>query len=269
MRGMNKKALIAGAALAAIAAPALAVHAWGTYHWQRTTTQITPPVYDNVDARWDTYLSNAVVDWNKSTVIESQLRPGTNDPRKCRQVAGTIQACNAAYGRNGWLGLASISISGGHISSGTTKVNDSYYTTGGYYDTPAWRASVMCQEIGHDYGLGHQDENQNDDRTTSCMEYTNNPVGNESPDQHDYDMLVSIYNHMESAATAVFGGRGAGMGAEAGDTPREWGRPVAYDRQGRPNRFERQDGPGAFTITHVTWALGEGPRGGGRTHDDH
>lgn len=268
MRGIHKKALIVGVALTAIAAPALAGHSWGTYHWKRTTTQITPPVYENLDSRWESYGQTAVADWNQSTVIQSSYNVGTSDPRKCRQVSGTIQLCNAAYGRNGWLGLASISLSGGHIVSGTTKVNDSYYTTGGFYDTPGWRAAVMCQEIGHDYGLGHQDENSNDDTTNSCMEYTNKPDGNMHPDQHDYDQLLSIYNHMESAATVTFGGRGAGMGAEAGDTPREWGRAVGFDRQGRPNRFERQDGPGVYTVTFVTWALGEGPRGGGR-HDGH
>lgn len=273
MRGINKKALVAGAAIAAMAGPALAGHAWSTYHWQRTTDQISPPVHDNVDSRWQKYYEMAVADWNKSTVIESGMAPGTVSPKRCPQVSGTIQVCNERYGRNGWLGLASISISGGHIVSGTTKVNDSYYTAGSIYDADAngdgikeWMAAVMCQEIGHDYGLGHQDENQNDDRTNSCMEYTNNPVGNEHPDFHDYDQLLLIYNHMESAATAVFGGRGAGLGADTGDTPREWGRAIGQDAQGRPNRFMRQTGANSFIITHVTWAIGEGPRGSGGHH---
>ena len=40
----------------------------------------------------------------------------------------------------------------------TTKLNDAYFGSGSIYDTPIWRASVTCQEIGHTFGLDHQDE---------------------------------------------------------------------------------------------------------------
>ena len=103
---------------------------------------------------------------------------------------------------NGWLGIASIWLSGGHISQGTTKVNDTYYTMA-QYNTPSWRAAVTCQELGHDYGLAHQDEDFSTDATNSCMEYTSWPEGNEHPDQHDYDQLLEIYDHFESASAAA------------------------------------------------------------------
>ena len=248
-------------AAASVTAPVFAVHNWSNYHWKRTTAELTVPAGDNVSAAWDSHLIKAVADWNQSTVINSPLVAGSTNPRQCRAVAGTIQACNAAYGQNGWLGLASISLSGGHISQGTTKLNDSYYNMA-QYNTPAWRAAVTCQEIGHDYGLGHQDENSSTDNTNSCMDYTNQPAGNESPDAHDYQQLNTIYNHLESAMTAIFGG--ASAVADIGDTPETWGRPVNFDRQGRPNIYERIDGPGRKTVTHVTWAIGEGPRGNSR-----
>lgn len=247
------------APLALIAAPSLATHSWSNYHWLRTTNELTVPIYKNVTPAWDSYVNVAVADWNQSTRINSPLLTGSINPKTCKAVAGTIQVCNAAYGRNGWLGLASISISGGHISQGTTKLNDSYYNTA-QYNTPAWRAAVTCQEIGHDFGLGHQDENTSTDLTNSCMDYTNNPAGNEHPDAHDYEQLLTIYNHMESGMTA--GGRGqSGLGVDSGDTPAEWGRAIHFDRQGRPDYFERIDAPGHKTITHVYWAVGEGPRG--------
>lgn len=257
----RKKKLVLGIVALGVTAPVIASHSWGTYHWKRTTAELTVPVGDNVDSRWDSHLVKAVADWNKSTVINSPLVAGSTNPRQCRAVAGTIQACNAAYGQNGWLGLASISLSGGHIIQGTTKLNDTYYNMA-QYNTPAWRASVTCQEIGHDYGLGHQDEDSSTDNTTSCMDYTSQPAGNESPDAHDYQQLLSIYNHMESAMTAMMGGgASSGASADVGDTPDTWGRPVKFDRQGRPNVYERIDGPGRKTLTHVTWAIGEGPRG--------
>ncbi|MFX6540611.1 hypothetical protein ABTG54_21480, partial [Acinetobacter baumannii] len=47
--------------------------------------------------------------------------------KQCRAVSGMIRVCNAEYGFNGWLGLASINLdSRGHITQGTAKVNDSY-----------------------------------------------------------------------------------------------------------------------------------------------
>lgn len=255
------KWLVAGAAVAAIATPVLAGHSWSTYHWKRTTAELTVPVGDNVDSRWDSFLVTAVNDWNQSAYIQSPLVAGSTNPKNCRGVAGTIQVCNGNYGQTGWLGIASISISGGHISQGTTKLNDTYFNTA-QYNTPSWKALVMCQEIGHDYGLGHQDEDFNTDNTSSCMDYTNKPAGNEHPDAHDFEQLATIYGgHMETAAMVVGGGGRGAAGAETGDTPAEWGRAIKFLKDGRPFLFERVDGPGQRTYTHVFWADGEGPRG--------
>ncbi|MGC4939945.1 hypothetical protein [Kribbella sp. DT2] len=62
------------------------------------------------------------------------------------------------YGNNGWAGLASINLSGsGHISTGSVKLNDTYESGA----PTAERQGVMCQEVGHTYGLDHQDTNFN------------------------------------------------------------------------------------------------------------
>lgn len=255
----RKGAIALGLVLGITAGPVLATHSWNGYHWVRTTSELTVPVGNNVDANWDSYVRGANVDWNKSAVINSPLVAGSSSSKRCSGVAGTIQVCNSTYGRNGWLGLASISIANGHISQGTTKLNDTYFNTA-QYNTPSWKAVVACQEIGHDYGLGHQDENSATDLTNSCMDYTNLPAGNEHPDAHDYDELLTIYNHLENAAIASFGGNGNAGAADVGETPSEWGRATHVDRQGRPDEFERIDGPGRKTLTHVFWAVGEGPR---------
>jgi len=83
------------------------------------------------------------------------------------------------------------------------------------------------------------------------------PPSNEHPNSHDYDQLLSIYNHVESAMVAQQGP----ASDLAGETPAEWGRAVRFDRLGRPNVFERAEGPGRKVVTHVFWAIGEGPRG--------
>ena len=255
----NAKKIALGVALTVgIAGPVLATHSWNGYHWKRTGGELTILVGDNVSGVWDGHLDRAIADWNKSTVIQSPKVAGTTNPKNCRAVAGTIQVCNGKYGQTGWLGIASISLSGGHITQGTTKLNDTYFSMP-QYNSDSWRQLVTCQEIGHDYGLGHQDEDFNTDNTNSCMDYTSNPAGNESPDAHDYQQLLDIYNHTE-AASVVIGGPGR-SGMDVGDTPAEWGRAIHFTKDGRPDVFERVDGPGQRTITHVFWALGEGPRG--------
>ena len=262
--GFARKAVVTaalGSAALLIGGPLLASHAWSTYHWSRTTAQITPPVGDNVSSQWDSYLQTAVADWNQSIYIQSPLVAGQANPRNCRPRAGRIEVCNSTYGNTGWLGIAQIWLSGGHITQGVTKLNDSYFNTA-QYNTPAWRAAVTCQEIGHDYGLGHQDEDFSTDATTSCMEYTSVPAGNEHPDFHDYAMLEQIYAHAHGTQSP------ATTEAPGGNSPAEWGRAIGFDRQGRPNVYENEIRPGVRIVTHVTWAMGEGPPGRQR-HDDH
>jgi hypothetical protein len=248
-----------GSAALLVGGSALANHAWSTYHWSRTSAQIAPPVGDNVSAQWDSYLQTAVADWNQSIYIQSPLVAGQSNPRNCRPKAGRIEVCNNTYGNNGWLGIAQIWLSGGHIVQGVTKLNDTYFNTA-QYNTPAWRALVTCQEIGHDYGLGHQDENFSTDATNSCMDYTNLPAGNEHPDAHDYQQLETIYAHSHSTSSAT-----AATSADGGNSPAEWGRAVHFTRDGRPDVFVRELASGQRLITHVFWAIGEGPRG--RQHD--
>ena len=65
----------------------------------------------------------------------------SRDRKRCTSVTGAIRVCNAAYGNNGWLGLASINLdSKGHIVKGTAKMNDSYAS---YYNGDADEA--LCK----------------------------------------------------------------------------------------------------------------------------
>jgi hypothetical protein len=236
------KAVAFTTAAGLLATPVFAVHSWNNYHWARTSTQIAPPVVDITTSQWTSYVTTAVSDWNQSTVIQSPYSKATGNGRTCKPQAGKILVCNAAYGQNGWLGIASIWLSNGHIAQGTTKLNDTYYGFA-QYNTPAWRAAVTCQEIGHDYGLAHQDEDFSTDATSSCMEYTSVPAGNEHPDSHDYNQLLSVYNHTESAAAVP---SASNLPSQAiGNTRADWGRQIGH------HTFERDLGNGNKVITDV------------------
>ena len=275
-----RAALLSCAVLAV--GPAMASHSWGNYHWARQANPFTLKVVDAVSPTWDAYLDEANSDWTASAVLNLAEESGSSvNARRCRAIAGKVLACNAAYGQNGWLGLASIWANGSHITQATTKVNDTYFGMA-TYNTPAWRRLVMCQEIAHDFGLAHQNEAFGPPNLGSCMDYTNDPDGggaygasNEHPNSHDFAQLETIYGHLDStnsystsAAVTNFGIRTVGeqpavpaaSADDPGDSPGEWGRAIGTDGQGRPNLYVLDLGGGRKKITHVFWAIGEGPR---------
>jgi len=267
-------ALAAAVALAAasyvVAGPpdAEASHSWGTYHWARTGSSFTLQLGDNLttgDWKWALSVASSHPDrpdWNESAVLDTAIVGGRD--RNCRTgMTGRVEVCNARYGSNGWLGIAQIWASGDHITKGVVKLNDTYFNTA-TYNRSYWRHFVMCQEVGHTFGLGHQDEGFGPPNLGSCMDYTNDPTGtttgyllnNEAPNQHDYDQLVAIYGHGDSTTTV--GGStastpGRGVSEEAGDGPPEWGRPVRTDNEGRAILYRRDFGGDRHLLTWVRW----------------
>ena len=257
-----RRSLLLTAALAitiVLPASVTASHSWGSYHWARTSNPFTLKLGDNVTSAWYPYLSTTSTDWSVSDVLDTTIVAGTAVKRLCSATTGTVQVCNSKYGSNGWLGVAQIWISGSHITKGTVKVNDTYFGTSSY-NTPAWRQMVMCQEVGHTFGLGHQDEDfSNPDLVAggkeSCMDYTSTPAGNEQPNAHDYEQLVTIYGgHTDSTSTvaSVPAASAAAVADDAADAA--WGRLVEVTNQGQGSWYVRDLGAGNLILTHVFWA---------------
>ncbi|HEX5612703.1 MAG TPA: hypothetical protein VFX67_08605, partial [Burkholderiales bacterium] len=89
-------------------------HAWGGYHWARTANPFTLQLGDNVSDAWYLILGTTSSDWTASAVLNTTIVPGATTPKRCRATSGRVEVCNATYGRNGWLGLASVWVSGSH-----------------------------------------------------------------------------------------------------------------------------------------------------------
>lgn len=260
-----KKWIMLGLLVVAVsltATVATADHSWGSYHWARTSNPFTLKLGDNLNSVWDPYLVTTSSDWSQSSVLDTTIVAGGTSGRRCRATNGRVEVCNASYGFNGWLGVAQIWVSGSHITQGTVKVNDSYFNTA-TYNTPAWRNLVMCQEVGHTFGLDHQDENFDNPNLGSCMDYTSDPDGplsNEHPNQHDYDQLVTIYSHLDSTTTVGFAAS-TGSGANGdGDNGPEFGTPTGKkDNHGRDILFVKDQGAGRKVYTWVFWAVPGSP----------
>jgi len=247
-------------ALAASPASVGASHSWGKYHWARQSNPFTLKLGDNVSTGWDSYLSTASSDWTASTVLNTTVVAGSTNGATCAPTSGRVEVCNAAYGTNGWLGIASIWTSRGtHIVQGTAKMNDSYFNQA-QYNTAAWRRLVMCQEVAHTFGLDHQDENFNNPNLGTCMDYTSDPDGppsNEHPNAHDYEQLVTIYSHLDKLTTV---GAAAPADAPAGfmnadmNAKENWGEKVRESADGHSALFMRDFGHGFKVFTFVFWA---------------
>ena len=197
------------------------------YHWAHTANPFTVKLGSNLTSAWTSFLEDASSDWSidgaltdffgpftTTNPVRTSVVAGLTTGRKCRATSGRVEVCNARHGRNGWLGLASIWSSGDHIAQATVKLNDTYFGSGSSYDTPTWRAVVACHEVGHTFGLDHQDESGANFHT--CLDYASAPDSwNTHPNRLDYSTLEASYEHLDStdapAATATSSGDGHGL----------------------------------------------------------
>ncbi len=232
-----------------------ASHSWGGYHWARTANPFALKLGDNVSSIWDPHLNIASSDWSSGDpsvpdVLNTVVVAGQANPRNCRPTSGRVEVCNGTYGSNGWLGIAQVWVSGSHITQGVVKLNDTYFNTPAY-NTPVWRQFVTCQEIGHTFGLAHQDEVFNNPNLGSCMDYTSDPTTNQHPNLHDFQELAIIYGHVDSTTTLK-----SSPGASNADLdhPSAWGQLMKSSRGGRMQIFERDLGNGERVVTFVIWA---------------
>lgn len=268
-----KKLFLVGLGTYLFATVSFADHSWSNYHWARVESPFGLVLVNSTTSDWDEYVNVAVSDWSQSAVLYFNQDPyGSTSKqvrRKCKAPTGQVRICNLAYGQNGWLGIAGISIDENrHIVSGYTKLNDTYFAWD-YYNTTEWKQSVTCQELGHDIGLGHQDEDFDNPSLFSCMDYQDPPY--EYPNAHDYEQLDTIYADVDSydsydAGGSDGGGDSGGDGCNAppgkgcnkarptnnGDVG--WG--MSLGRRGQQETFMRIDLDGTRHITFVTWAVG-------------
>lgn len=170
----------------------LANHPWicsgsTAYHWSSTTVGYASPVEERAGGRaigrnrqdYVNAFNGSVSVWHTGTAMN--LVSGTQ-----------LRLYYDTYGRNGWLGLATIYPSGCIITRATSKANDSYLRdTSRYSQTNV--DHVTCQEVGHTFGLDH-----NRTETNTCMNDTILTAGNKI-NQHDKDQLASIYAGLRSA----------------------------------------------------------------------
>lgn len=239
--------------------PALANNAWGEYHWDGSSTPVSLGLENNLSgAQWSGVLGDVETDWDTSGVLSLGIVSPDGSTNCADPLANTTPAnpgltevCNGSYGQNGWLGVARIWLNadGVHISAAIAAVNDSYLGPGAAYDNANARRHVLCQEVGHTFGLDHQKS----PKKQTCMNAQWGLTSSSfvSPNLHDYDQLASIYAHLDG--TSEEGGNGGGPCDKKPDHPKcQAGSP------GHSFEVERLAN-GQIMLTWITWAPGYGP----------
>ena len=232
------KAKISLTALAAllvatvVAVPASADHSWGSYHWAKSTATLQVDLGDNLlksrATDWPAIFkgssptgANVVYNWTNlhlfplgtgngfADVLDTPAVTGANltSQKRCKPKSGRVEVCNARYGYNGWLGVAQIWVSDGHITQGTAKVNDSYLDSSRY--TTVAKQHVLCQEVGHTFGLDHTSEDGSDDQT--CMDYAD-AFDNPHTNEHDNEQINAIYAHAHASSATGSTSSASGKG---------------------------------------------------------
>jgi len=121
-------------------------HRWGSWHWNKTGSQIVIQSY--IYGGTQTQAEAARVDaWNKIGILYNYRVNYHTD----------VSVFDGNFGNTGWVGLASIeSYSGSHILHAHARLN-TYYSR-----TSLYRQGVYCQEVFHTYGFDHSN-------TGDCM----------------------------------------------------------------------------------------------------
>jgi hypothetical protein len=243
-------------------------HRWENYRWARTKSPATLPISDCLTTSdWSKHFKKAAKDWNKPKAFGAKSTPLLNRPVKCPvkneciETFGTSSVCNGEHGLNGWLGLATIYLSGDYIIQGTAQMNDTYFKMS-RYNNPNEKRHVMCQEVAHTFGLGHQSVDGSSQN--SCMDYFPNIDENANstlstrPNEHDFEELNTIYAELDEFTTIAdlktLKGKAMKKLKDPKD-PKAWGKLKSQTPDGRGSVYENSSSiPGTTVITHVYWS---------------
>ena len=193
---------------------ASADHSWNNYHFP--SYNLSPTVVDDTSSSLYN-VPAGVLEWS---ALGTDIQPTLTTASKGDI---TVKEAFSPF----WLGQARIFIDGDHITKAEVKLNTRLLNSYG----AAAADHVLCQEIGHVLGLGH---NRDGD---TCMNDWAVLGSQTSPNIHDTAQLNLIYGHTDDGATEEEDGGGGGGG---GGCP-----------PGNPNHKNCRSATGRWIVVHV------------------
>ena len=151
--------LLALLALAAFPSSADANHSWGGYHWARTSNPFTIKLGDNVSGSWDSNARHRLVRLEPIHRARHHRRRRRNETE---ELPSHQRACRGLQRQLRQHRLARCGADLDHRRRRTSpRVRSRITTTTSatrptQYNNTAEMQHVICQEIGHTFGLDHQ-----------------------------------------------------------------------------------------------------------------
>jgi hypothetical protein len=220
------------------------------YRWATNQNPFTIELGLNVNRTWAPLVDAASMNWSKSAVLKTMTAPGRTSPAICAISMGRVEVCNAKYGQTGWYGLTQFAMTNGYISGAVVKLNDSYKMSRDY------KTMIACHEIGHTFGLDHQDTTFSNSNLGTCLDYASDPRGNLQPNNVDYSTLLEVYS-TNTAFSTVSAYSTVQLALVDLKSPRNWGRLVRESGNKNEMVFVKELGPGNAIITFATLVPGD------------
>jgi hypothetical protein len=178
---MIKKVLAATVALAVLltaVSVASASHSWNGYHWP--SDNLSPTVVDKTPGQ-DFQVPTAVQEWAN---LGTPIQPSSGNTGEVEVVVKRMNA--------NWLGVARIWVDEqDHIQKGRVELNRLYLNS---LTANEWD-HVLCQELGHIWGLNHNFDGPTDGTPDdTCMNSSIHLGEFTSPNGHDTEQLKIIYD---------------------------------------------------------------------------
>ncbi len=167
-------------------------------HWPSQTRPVKISIDDQLSPVYSQFIPRALRDWNQAAPIVV-----TQDGSDSIKVS--IQNCD--FGETGWVGVTQVNLNGNKIISAPVYINDHWMKTASY-NNHIQQQYVVSHELGHSFGLDHQDVEFCNPNTGSVMDYAYSIVGgtqncdgqsvnfgisNEHPNPNDIKALTDAY----------------------------------------------------------------------------
>lgn len=138
-------------------------------HWPGSTKPREISYINNLSPMYSKWLPKAIASWNLAGEGAIHLQEGGNAPIQITVTSGN-------FGATGWVGVVTTTNSE-IMTFAPMKVNDYYLRCMSYLNTDSQRLFVVIHELGHTFGMEHNNENFSDANKCDPMDYTGDTDG--------------------------------------------------------------------------------------------